>query len=251
MSSLWVLYLILQLTILNKSVPKFACWEVCFVNKMDPDIYVNGRETESNQKRFRCRGWRGGGQVGTSPPNFESNLWSRSQLYTQFPWQSDTFLWGYWEGSDLWMILMGHFQMGSEPRAQKEGREPKKKKRIFWWKQPLNSWFLVLFYLQDFHFWKENLKKIIIKSWRGLSWWLRGKESTCQCRRHGFQPWLGKTPTCCGTTKPVHHSYWACALEPENCNYWAHMLQLSKPGCPRALFPSKRSHRSEKSWQCN
>lgn len=128
MSSLWVLYLILQLTILNKSVPKFACWEVCFVNKMDPNIYVNGRETESNQKRFRCRGWRGGGQVGTSPPNFESNLWSRSQLYTQFPWQSDTFLWGYWEGRDLWMILMGHFQMGSEPRAQKEGREPKKKK---------------------------------------------------------------------------------------------------------------------------
>jgi len=31
----------------------------------------------------------------------------------------------------------------------------------------------------------------------GLSWWLSGKESTCQCRRHrrhGFDPWVGKIP---------------------------------------------------------
>ena len=26
----------------------------------------------------------------------------------------------------------------------------------------------------------------------GLLWWLNGKESTCQCRRHGFDPWVGK-----------------------------------------------------------
>ena len=25
-------------------------------------------------------------------------------------------------------------------------------------------------------------------------WWLSGKESTCQCRRHGFDPWSGKIP---------------------------------------------------------
>ena len=24
--------------------------------------------------------------------------------------------------------------------------------------------------------------------------WLRGKESTCQCRRHGFYPWVKKIP---------------------------------------------------------
>ena len=24
--------------------------------------------------------------------------------------------------------------------------------------------------------------------------WLSGKESTCQCRRHGFYPWVGKIP---------------------------------------------------------
>ena len=28
----------------------------------------------------------------------------------------------------------------------------------------------------------------------GLSRWLSGKESTCQCRRHGFDPWVGKIP---------------------------------------------------------
>ena len=25
-----------------------------------------------------------------------------------------------------------------------------------------------------------------------LSWWLSGKDSACQCRRHGFNPWVGK-----------------------------------------------------------
>ena len=25
-------------------------------------------------------------------------------------------------------------------------------------------------------------------------WWLSGKESACQCRRRGFDPWVGKIP---------------------------------------------------------
>ena len=28
----------------------------------------------------------------------------------------------------------------------------------------------------------------------GLLRWCSGKESTCRCRRHGFNPWVGKTP---------------------------------------------------------
>ena len=28
-------------------------------------------------------------------------------------------------------------------------------------------------------------------------------------------------PTCRGATKPVHHNYWACALEPVSHNYWS------------------------------
>ena len=41
-------------------------------------------------------------------------------------------------------------------------------------------------------------------------------------------------PTCRRAAKPMHHNYWACALEPGGHNYWAHMLQLLKPTCPRA-----------------
>ena len=29
---------------------------------------------------------------------------------------------------------------------------------------------------------------------RRLSWWFSGKESTCQCRRHRFDPWVEKIP---------------------------------------------------------
>ena len=28
----------------------------------------------------------------------------------------------------------------------------------------------------------------------GLPWWLSGQEPSCQCRRHGFDTWLGKIP---------------------------------------------------------
>ena len=40
--------------------------------------------------------------------------------------------------------------------------------------------------------------------------------------------------TCCRATKPEHHSYWACALEPGS-KYWTHVLQLRKPTHPRTL----------------
>ena len=30
-------------------------------------------------------------------------------------------------------------------------------------------------------------------------------------------------------TKPMHHNYWACALEPESHNYWAHVPQPLSP----------------------
>ena len=30
--------------------------------------------------------------------------------------------------------------------------------------------------------------------WQGFPSWLRGKESTCQNRRHGFNPWVKKMP---------------------------------------------------------
>ena len=58
-------------------------------------------------------------------------------------------------------------------------------------------------------------------------------------------------PTCHGATKPVHHNYWACALEPASHNYWAHMLQLLKPVRLEPVLCTKRSHSNEKPTHCN
>ena len=35
---------------------------------------------------------------------------------------------------------------------------------------------------------------IWVSSFLGLPWWFGGKESACKCRRHGFNPWVGKIP---------------------------------------------------------
>ena len=50
--------------------------------------------------------------------------------------------------------------------------------------------------------------------------------------------------TCHEATKPMWYNCWACAPEPGGHNYWAHMLQLLKPVCPRA-----RASQQEKPWQ--
>ena len=45
------------------------------------------------------------------------------------------------------------------------------------------------------HDWSDLAAAAWLK--RGLSWWLSGKESACQYRRHkrhGFKPWVGKIP---------------------------------------------------------
>ena len=34
----------------------------------------------------------------------------------------------------------------------------------------------------------------LIRCLSSLPWWLSGKESACQCRRPGFNPWVGKIP---------------------------------------------------------
>ena len=52
-------------------------------------------------------------------------------------------------------------------------------------------------------------------------------------------------PTCRGATKPMHHNYWACALEPVSHNYWAcapraHAPQQEKPLQWEARTPQRR-----------
>ena len=53
-------------------------------------------------------------------------------------------------------------------------------------------------------------------------------------------------PRCRRATKPVHHNYWACALEPAGHNYWASVPQLLKPACLEPVLRNKKSHRNEK-----
>ena len=40
----------------------------------------------------------------------------------------------------------------------------------------------------------ERLNWTELNLYPWLPWWLNGKESACQCRRHGFHPWVGKIP---------------------------------------------------------
>ena len=65
------------------------------------------------------------------------------------------------------------------------------------------------------------------------------------------QALVREDPTCCRATKPMHHNYWACALEPASHNYWAHVPQLLKPMRLEPVLRSKRSHLNEKPAHCN
>ena len=84
-----------------------------------------------------------------------------------------------------------------------------------------------------------------LKLWLGCPWRLSGKESSCQCRRHSFNPWFNpgslEDPTCsCATTS-----------EPESLNYRAHMLTLLQLNHPRACAQQQTSHCNEKPAYCN
>ena len=55
-------------------------------------------------------------------------------------------------------------------------------------------------------------------------------------------------PTCHRSTKPMHHNYWACALQPTSHNYWAHVPQLLKPAC---LEPVLRNKMKPPQWEAH
>ena len=41
----------------------------------------------------------------------------------------------------------------------------------------------------------------------GFPKWVSGKESACQCRRHGFDPYIGRSHRV-GSGNPLQYSYW-------------------------------------------
>ena len=68
-------------------------------------------------------------------------------------------------------------------------------------------WFNII----SFYLCHTKVSIIILKfQWKmnkgGLPWWLSGKESACQCRKHGFSPRYVKIPLP-GATKPMCHDY--------------------------------------------
>ena len=75
----------------------------------------------------------------------------------------------------------------------------------------------------------------------GLPCWLSGKEYACQCRRHRFNPWARKIPTCHRAIQPMLHNYWRlCSIALE--------LQLLKPTCPSACAPQQEKPLQWEAW---
>ena len=58
------------------------------------------------------------------------------------------------------------------------------------------------------------------------------------------QSLVWKDPTILGAPKPMHHNYWACALEPKSRSYWS-------PNSLEPMLCNKRSHYKEKPAHCN
>ena len=90
--------------------------------------------------------------------------------------------------------------------------------------------------LQNFDY-IQNLGASLVAQWLRIRLPMQGTR---------LQALVQEDPTCHGATKPVHHNYWACALEPASHNYWAGVPQLLKPVCLEPVLYNKRSHLNEK-----
>ena len=93
----------------------------------------------------------------------------------------------------------------------------------------------------------EMINLVLLQDkWVGLPWWLGGKESSCQSRRHRFKSWSGKTPHAAEQLSP-----WATTTEPVlygpgSRNYWApepraRALRREQPAQTEACTPHLES----------
>ena len=93
----------------------------------------------------------------------------------------------------------------------------------------------------------------------GLPWWLRGKESTtCQCRRHGVDPWVGKIlhvtqqlNLCTPTTESTLWSPSAATTEARVLRACALQWEAPTMRSPHPAKSRSRSPRLEKSLNSN
>ena len=93
----------------------------------------------------------------------------------------------------------------------------------------------------------------------GLPWWLSGKESACQCRRHGFSPWSGKIPHATEqlsphttTIEPVPWSLGAHVLQLlSSCATTTELLPLLSWHTLEPVLPNKKGHHNKKPTHSN
>ena len=62
---------------------------------------------------------------------------------------------------------------------------------------------------------------------QGLPWWLRGKETSCQCRRYGFDPWVRKIPW---SRKQQLTSVFLPGKSTDRETWWATVHEVAKSG---------------------
>ena len=79
---------------------------------------------------------------------------------------------------------------------------------------------------------KKNLLKKLESRASLVAQWLR---ICLSMQGTQVQSLVWEDPTGCGATKPTHHSYWVCALEPGNRNCWG-------PWTLERMLSNKRHH---------
>ena len=64
----------------------------------------------------------------------------------------------------------------------------------------------------NMHWWAQ--RQAALPGPTGLPWWVSSKEPACQCRRHGFDPWVGRCP---GKEMATHSLAWRIPWTQEPC----------------------------------
>ena len=85
------------------------------------------------------------------------------------------------------------------------------------------------------------MKLVPLKHWGRTSLVAQGLRIHLPMHGTWVRALVREDPTCRRATKPVHHNYWACDLEPASHNYWAHAPQLLKPVCLEPVLPTREA----------